>query len=424
MIVEDRFAPHLRWNVALLGLDMALFVGGISFSAWTTILPLYVRHLSGSNLVLGLMPAIRNLGIYLPPIFVSAYVERLLLYKPYVLLWTIWERLPYLLLAGATVWLWPQHPTLLLLTFFVLLGTSTVAGGVCTPAWLQMVSLMIPMRLRGRFFGMASGVGGLLAVAGAAMTAALLRHYPFPTNFALCFLATFAFLCASFVALALGREPANPGATRRPPPRPFWSYLRTLPPLLRRERNFAVFLLASIFANLGMAISPFLAVAASRNLHVSDAQVGIYSGVLVATATLGSVGWGWLGDHAGYRLVLLAGTLAGLLSLSLAVVALGASSAGLFFGVFAALGAYSSAIQLASFTVVTEFGTEGERPTYIALSSLALAPVALIAPILGGALADRLGYAAIFLGTCVALLCACALFAFAVRDPRAAHVAG
>lgn len=424
MIVENRFAPHLRWNLTVLGIDIALFVCGISFSAWTTILPLYVRHLTSSNLVLGLMPAVRNLGIYLPPIFVSAYIERLLLYKPYVLLWTVWERIPYLLLAGATVWLWPQHPTLLLLLFFVLLGTSTVAGGICTPAWLQMVSLMIPMRQRGRFFGLASGLGGLLGVAGAAMTAALLRHYPFPTNFALCFLATFIFLIGSFAALAMGREPANPEAARRPPPRSFWTYMRTLPPLLRRERNFAVFLLASIFANLGMAISPFLAVAASRNLHVSDAQVGIYSGVLVATATLGSVGWGWLGDHVGYRLVLLAGTLAGLLSLSLAVLALAIASNALFFAVFAALGAYSSAIQLASFTVVTEFGTEQERPTYIALSSLALAPVALVAPILGGALADKLGYAAIFSGTCVALLCACALFAFAVRDPRASFATG
>lgn len=415
----DRFAPYLRWNLTFMGLDIALFVVGVSFSAWTTILPLYIRHLTSSNVVLGLLPAVRNLGLYVPPIFVSPHVESLHRYKPYVLVWTTLERIPFLILALATVSLWPRHPDILLLIFFSMVAIWSIGGGVTTPAWLHMVSLMIPVRLRGRFFGLSSGIGGLLGVGAAVVTAIILRTYGFPTNFAVCFLATFVLLVGSFVALALGREPLLAGGAGPRLGQPIGTYLRGLPAFLARERNFAMYLLASLLGNVGIAISPFLAVAAARGLHVSDAQVGVYSGVLLATSTLGSLLWGWLGDRAGYRPVLLAGTVAGLACMSLAIVGLALSSVAWFYLVFMLLGAYNSAIQLAGFTVVTEFGTEAERPTFIALSSLVLAPVALGAPVLGGAIADRLGYGVIFAATALALAVASAMYALAVRDPRA-----
>ncbi|HWE64242.1 MAG TPA: MFS transporter [Chloroflexota bacterium] len=412
----ERF-PALRWNLFFMGLDIALFVGGVSFAAWTTILPLYVRHLTTSNLVLGLLPAARNLGLYLPPIFVSAHVERLHRYKPYVLWWTTLERFPYLLLAIATIGLWPAHPQILLVIFFLLMILWTAGGGITTPAWLHMVSLMIPMRLRGRFFGSASSIGGLLGVGGAAATAVILHHFRFPTNFVICFLATFVFVVLSFFALAAGREPPRAQAPA-PPGQPMLTYLRALPTFLARERNFTIFLLASVLGNAVMAISPFLAVAAVRGLHVSDAQVGVYSAVLLAVTTLGSIGWGWLGDQQGYRLVLLAGTLAGVVCMAFATLALLMGSAPWFYAVFLALGAYSSALQLASFTIVTEFGAEAERPTIIALSSLVQAPMALVAPVIGGVVADRLGYHVVFIAAALALAAACALYTFAVRDPR------
>lgn len=416
----DPYAPHLRRNFAVMGLDIALFIGGVNFSAWSTILPLFVRHLTGSNLVLGLMPAVRNLALYLPPVLVSPHVQRLHRYKPFILWITILERLPYLVLAVACLALGAGHPLGLLLIFFAMQAIWSVGSGIGTPAWLHLISLMIPIRLRGRFFGLSSAMGGLVGVGAAVLTTIILRSYPFPQSFALCFLATFVMLVLSFIALVLGYElPGEPDEQPRPAVA-IAVYLRALPAFLRRQRNFAIFLLASALANITVAISPFVTVAASRVLGVADDQVAVYNGVLLATSTVGSLGWGWLGDHAGYRPVLVAGTAAGLGCMLLALGALGWHDAAMFYAVFALLGAFASATQLAAFTVVTEFGTEEERPTFIALSSLVLAPVAVCAPVLGGLVADSIGYGAIFVGAALALIAALALYGLLLRDPRAA----
>ena len=419
---EDLFAPHVRWNSTFIGLDIALFTGAVSFSSWNTILPLFIRHLTTSNLLVGLMPAVRNLGLNLPPVFVSPQVARLHRYKPFVLWLTIMERVPFLLLALFSLWLSVHHPTIMVALFFLMAAIWSVGGGVTTPPWLNMVSLMIPVRLRGRFFGLSSGLGGLLGIGSAALTAVILRSFAFPTNFAICFLATFVMLVFSFIALASGREPPNTAFVPAQRSVRIVSYLRTLPAFLRRERNFASFLLASVLGNTCLAISPFITVAASRSLHVPDAQVGVYGVVLMATSTLGSLGWGWLGDHAGYRPVLVAGAVAGFCCMLLALCALGFGQAGFFYGAFALLGAYNSAVQLAAFAAVVEFGEPAERPTFIALSSLVQAPVALAAPVIGGLVADHLGYSPIFAGTGVALAAAAMLYVFKVRDPRGERV--
>lgn len=414
----DRFAPHVGWNFSVMGMDIALFSGGVSFSSWNTILPLFIRHLSSSNLVLGLMPAVRSLASNLPPVLISPHVSTLPRFRPFVLWLTLFERFPFLILAACTLWLGVDHHVLLLLIFFLMAAIWSAGGGVTSPAWLNLISLMIPMRLRGRFFGMAGAVGALLGVGGAALTAVILRRYPYPTNFALCFLATFAFLVVSFIFLAAGREPRSVGESPREAARPLGPYLRALPAFLRREKNFTTFLTAGMLGNVGIATSPFLTAAASRSLHVSDAQVGVYGAFLMAASMVGSIGWGWLGDHLGYRPVLTAGTLCGVSCMSLAVLADATGRPDILYGVFILLGTYSSAMQLASVAAVVEFGELEERPTFVALSYLVQTPVAIVVPIAGGIVADHAGYGPIFLAVAVALLLAAWLYRFKLRDPR------
>ncbi|HEY8284228.1 MAG TPA: MFS transporter [Chloroflexota bacterium] len=415
---EDPFAPHVGWNFSLMGMDIAFFTGGVSFSSWNTILPLFIRHLTSSNLVLGLMPAVRSMAANLPPVLISPRVSTLSRYRPFVLWLTLLERFPYLVLALCTLWFGVDHRTILLLVFFLMSATWAAGGGITTPAWLNLISLMIPTRLRGRFFGGAGAIGGLLGIGAAAITALILRGFAYPTNFALCFLATFAFLVLSFICLAMGREPSVPTGTPRVATPPLGPYLRALPGFLRRERNFTTFLVAGTLANVGIATSPFITAAASRSLHVSDAQVGVYGAVLMAASMLGSIGWGWLGDHLGYRPVLAMGTTAGVACMALAVVADATGTPGILYGVFLLLGVYSSATQLASVAAVVEFGALDERPTFVSLSYLVQTPVALLVPVAGGVVADHAGYSPVFLAVAASLGVAVALYVFKLKDPR------
>lgn len=402
-----------RWNFTVMGLDFSIFLLGISFTSVYGVLPLFVSHLTASNLALGLIPAVRSVCTALPPILVAPYTERLRRKKPFLLGMTTFERLPYLALAVAIPLLAGAHPTLLLWLFFVMLGVGTLFGGIGMPAWIDLIARMLPADWRGRFFGLAAALGGLFGVAGAAGATALLQRYGWPTGFALCFAATSACLVVSFVFIAAGREPAparaapKKGANR--------SYWRRLPGLVRADRNFARYLLATaLITAAGMAAS-FYTVDAKRTLRLDDAAAGTYAVVLLAASTVGNVLWGYAGDRIGHKRVVEGGTLCTGLA---ALLALLARDPIVYALVFALVGLGTSGIQLAALTFIVDFAPEAQRPTYIGLANLAAAPFAFAAPLLGGVLADRAGYPAVFALSAALSLAGLLVVLLGVVDPR------
>jgi hypothetical protein len=63
--------PHWKRNFAANFLDVAFFSLGLAFGSMTTIVPLFIRELGGSNLLVGMVPAIVQTGFVLPPLFVA-----------------------------------------------------------------------------------------------------------------------------------------------------------------------------------------------------------------------------------------------------------------------------------------------------------------------------------------------------------------
>ena len=90
----------MRRNAVALGIDFGLFLVGLSFASQSTILPAFVAHLGASNLIIGAIPALMTLGWNLPSLFAAGYTESLAQKLPFVLRYTIWERLPFLVLAA------------------------------------------------------------------------------------------------------------------------------------------------------------------------------------------------------------------------------------------------------------------------------------------------------------------------------------
>src|SRR5579859_6577121 len=64
------------WNFSVVGGDIEFLTFGVSISSSYTILPLFVHHLTVSNAVIALIPAVRALGLYGPQLLVAPMVER------------------------------------------------------------------------------------------------------------------------------------------------------------------------------------------------------------------------------------------------------------------------------------------------------------------------------------------------------------
>ena len=391
-----------RWNFAAMGLDYSLFLAGLSFASLYGVLPLFVQHLSASNLALAALPAVRAAGL-LPPLLVAGLTERLPRKKPFVLGWSLVERLPYLVLAVATPLLATTRPRALLWLCFAMLALNTVAAGIATPGWLDLLARMLPDDWRGRFFGLWAALGGLLGVGGGAAAAALLGRFGWVAGMALCFACAAACLAASYLCLALGREPpAVPAGRPRAHDGPAW---RRWGGLLRDDRRLRWYLAALALLTSAGAATAFYIVDAKRTLGLTDGAASRYAIVLLAATTAGNLLWGYVGDHAGRQRVVLGAAgctaLAALLALASRETAWGIAG---YAGVFALTGLAASGLQLALFTVIVDLAPPELRPTYVGLGNMTQAPFAFGAPLLAAMLADRGGYPPVF-----ALAAGCAL---------------
>jgi MFS family permease len=423
------FGRDQRWNFAVLGGDIALFTFGLSISSAYTILPLFVHHLSASNVAVALIPAVRALGLYAPQLAVSSQVERLRRAKPLILFVTTIERLPFLVLALAAPLLAARQPAVLLVLFYLMIGLHQLGGGLGYPAWLDLIARTIPDGWRGRFFGLWTGVGGLLGIGGAAIAAAIIAGVAWPLSFSLIFAGTFAAFIVSFILLALGREPSRQSVRPRPAAardlagsRPLAmaapavrQRARGLVAIFRADRGLSALVAANAAAGVATMGAGLFAVSALGRGGLTPVQVGAESTVLVLATTAGTVLWGFVGDHVGQRAVLVCAALCMALAVAAPLLASGLVA---YTFAFLLLGLSVSAALLAQLTFIAEFAPPARRPTYIALASVAYAPFAVGAPIIGGVLADHWGYRVVYAIALAAAMVAAVVYQLWVPEPR------
>jgi hypothetical protein len=101
-------------------------------------------------------------------------------------------------------------------------------------------------------------------------------------------------------------------------------------------------------------------------------------------------------------------------------VAIAAPSLGAFGAVFVMMGIQIAAMNVSNLNVMLEFAPESSaQPTYVGLGTTLQAPIAFVAPLAAGLLADALGFTAVFVIAGVAVSVALGLLIARVRDPRA-----
>ncbi|MEX2222409.1 MAG: MFS transporter [Candidatus Rokuibacteriota bacterium] len=394
-------------------MDFGLFLVGLSFASQSTILPAFAAHLGASNLVIGAIPALMTLGWNLPSLFAAGYTESLDRKLPFVLRYTIWERLPFLGLAAVAFLAARSAPGLALALMLGMLLLITSAGGVLMPAWMDIVARTVPVGLRGRFFAVSSLLGGAGGLLGSLLTAWVLARLPAPDGYAICFLMSAVFMALSYAALARVREPRTATVEAAPP---LGIYLRRAGRVLREDRNLRWFLLARGLNFVGMMASGFYTVYALRYYAAPDWAVGVFTTALLAGQMAGNLVLGALADRAGHLLPLSIGAAALLLANLGALIA---PSLQAFIAVFVLQGIHLAAVTVSGLNVLIEFApSPGARPTYVGLGTTLLTPVAFGAPLLAGLTADAFGFPAVFVAAAIGTLGALGLLVGRVREPR------
>ena len=240
----------------------------------------------------------------------------------------------------------------------------------------------------------------------------------------------------SWMGLALTREP--PSETTKAAV-PLNHYLRGVATLLKQDHNYRRYLISKSLVNLGGMSVGFFAVYGMDLFALDGRGVGLLTAVLVGVQAVMNPLWGLLADRMGHKAVLTAGAFFIVLAPLSALIVGGSSGLdpvdavrggvgpsspiwgtvplGLLL-TFIFLASYLAADHTSSLTIILEFSTPAERPTYVGLTNTLLAPVLIGAPILGGWLAGALGFAAMFRVSLAVAVVALCLMLLWVQEPR------
>jgi MFS family permease len=412
--MEKYIRTHLRFNVAVNLLDGTLFGLALGFASFSTIIPLFVTHLTDSAILIGLAPAFHSIGWQLPQLFNAGQIARAREYKPIVLRNTIHERTPFLVLAIIAFLIPWIGARFALVIAFLALAWQGIGGGFTANPWTSFVSKIIPSELRGTFFGIQGGLVNLAISVAAIGAGYLLNEVDYPNNFALSFLLASLALVASYLAIARTREPVDTEKIVSTEQVSFWQDAKSI---LAKDSNFNWFLVVRFlmqFATMGFGFYILLGL---RRFDMDSITAGYLTAALTLTSTFANAGMGWLGDRIGHRVMLILGAAASVLS---SVIAWFATSILWLYPAFMLSAFGLVAVWTIGITFTVGFGSDTERPTYIGLSNTLITPATIFAPILGGWMIDTLGFEPTFgLSAFIGIITAGILISV-VKDPHKA----
>jgi len=413
-ILHSENSRNVRFNFAVNVTDGGLFGMALGFASFVTVIPLFVNTLTNSSILIGLIASIHMVGWQLPQILTANRVAYLLRFKPMVMFMTLHERWPFFGLALIALFSTQMDKRVALALTFVMVIIHALMGGLTATAWQSMIAKIIPKERRGIFYGTQSAAANLLSSIAAVIAGLILAAASGSTvGFALCFFLAGVLMMASLGFLAQTRE--SESVKREDTPLKGAAFRRSLVAILRRDRNFRIFIITRMLIQIASVGSAFYSVYTVRRFEADAAMAGVLTGIYLLAATISNPVCGWLGDKYGHRRMFAFGAL---LAGTSAFIALMATSASWFIIVFILFGFSHGAQWTSSNALLLDFGSEKDRPFYVGLGNTLVAPVTLLTPLIGGWLSDAVSFEATFLCASAAGVLTAIIAFFVMREPK------
>ncbi|MCS7175974.1 MFS transporter [Pseudothermotoga sp.] len=401
-----------RWNFIVNCLDNAFFSVGMTLGSVFTLFPVFAKNLGASNVELGLISAITNLGWGIPAIWGAKYAERSAKKLNLVLKVTMAERIPYLFVALISFYLAKSFPKLSLYLSMAMMAIAVFSMGFLGPPWMSMIEKVIDSRKRGTYFATGSGLGAILGIGGSLIAKNLLASNPFPKNFGYVFFTAFIFFIVSFFFLSLTREVPD---AHTHDDEPVINYIKNIKHVFE-DGNFRNFLMERIITSFMFGSSGFITVYLLKKLSLSDDVAAIFTAIVLTSQGLSSFLFGPLGDRKGHKLNLLVSKI---FYVSAILTALLCKHVGQAYIVFALIGIVNTTNNVGSMTITLDFTSGKRKELYMGSLYFSIAPFSFVAPLICGKLADAFGYAPPMLLTSLIGLFNLFYVAKFITDPRA-----
>lgn len=391
---SERDAVYRR-NYRLFLWDFIVFTVGMGLLGPSTVIPDFVRGLTGSEILIGLSGQLFDICWLLPQLLVARRLLTVARKKWWFVIPNIPVRLLILTLSGVIVLVGGEHKSTILAAFLIFYGLAGLGDGLVGVPWLDLVGTSLDDRRRARLFGLGTAVVGVGMIGLNPVVRTILGDQGpgFPNNYALLFAISGTLFALTVPATAFLRE--LPGATPHDIQPTMRDYLPQLAHVLRTDGPFRAAITSRLLVGLSTMAAPFYIGFATEQLGMSS-SVAVSN--LLLMQTLGSVGGSlllsWMGER---HLLLFIRLLIGLAVLQplLALLASVTGPAPLYVA-FVAAGCIGGSLMLSFMNWVVIYAGHERRPIYSGLLNSLSAVSLLLAPLMGGLIVQGLGYEAVF----------------------------
>jgi MFS family permease len=369
-----------------------------------TVFPALVATLVDSKAVFGLLYSIM-LGVpYVFNIFFGHFLQKKPRKKPYLILGIYLRALAFLGMSASTFFLAETHPHLVLLLFFGWVFLFSFSGGLAGLAYVDIIGKLAPSGRRGHLYASKQFAGSLAMLMGGFLVAGLLEleGIGYPSNYAM--ILAIGFMGLFVAALAFWFIQEEPEVPVRAHEEDFWTFLRQVPSILGKDRDFLRFVLAGNLTSFSLMLLPFYILYAQESFQIGQEWVGRFLIIQIIGAVASNLFWGFWSSRRGSRGVVRTCIFMGG---SIPVVALLLRPLGpaVFGLVFFLVGFVISGRRVGFEPYLLDLAPEDRRTLYVGINGTLNFSLVLL-PALGGLFIDSLGFEATFLVTVVVMAAA------------------
>ncbi|MDD3118506.1 MAG: MFS transporter [Victivallales bacterium] len=269
-VLRNNFRYHIY--------DGVLYICGICFIAYETVLPKMIESLDGTAWMISFAPMLTLIGSTFPSVIAAGYVDRLPRKKHYIIVSGIIQRLPFFLTA---LLLWTMNaPHFLVWCIMTAVFINGIFSGVLSPAWFQFVANTVPARYVPRLFAIRYGLGSAIGIFIGLLVKVILEYWPEKNGFGVLFLAAGMATMASLLAVAKVQEPERRTKTTEAPGsyREVWRQSAIMKFIVVRAFYCGVY--------IGLAFIPIRICAV---LQLPNSWLGIFTLTVVCGAIAGNI---------------------------------------------------------------------------------------------------------------------------------------
>ncbi|MDC7235371.1 MAG: MFS transporter [Spirochaetales bacterium] len=403
---------YLKRNFSLSLLDGITYFMGMIFISFENVIPVYLVQLGARPFWISLIPAIRNIAVFIPSIFIVRKIQGLNQQKGWIIKSGLFQRLPWLLSGLFCFFFASAHPRAAVFSIMLAIFLNNLGGGLSIPSFSYFTAKTIPVSLRGRLFALRNLISYFFGILCGGLITWLLTNIAFPRNYAVIILTGFGILMIYLPAFLFQVEPDARKTVDSSDEslKDFFIHLRDV---LAGNRDLQNYIAGRVFYTLGFSAYTYFAVYLVDKFNLPGSSVGLFAILTAATFLLVNPVLGIVADRMGHLFNHIAASLLLAASTGIAVF----SDSYIVSLSIMVLGAAMMCIQNVSFFALPmEFGEDHDIPLYSGLIGLFVGASSLLI-VLFALLAEAYGYIPVF-AVCFFLSFISLFFFKRTEDPR------